>query len=426
MLMYLKNITISNFRAIENMQMKFQKGFNILIGDNGVGKTSILEAISVALGGFLAGIDGIKTKHFTNEEIRCVSELLGQGSYNIKYITPVQVDCDIELNGENYNWTRKKSSIKAARSTVEPRDICKKASKISQDSSGILPLLNYQSVSRMWAQKKEKAENVFKRDDFSRNVGYIDCLSQESNIKMLLNWCKRMEQISWQQEHKIAEYEAVKNALSKFMSIMDNRNITNVIYDKRQEELMYKDGDKILPIRFLSAGYQSLIWMVLEIAYRMAVLNPNLLENVTCKTTGIVLIDELDLHLHPKWQWKVVTALKETFPSAQFIATTHSPIILASCKNERVISIDANMNIEYRNSLYGLPVNDVLSTYQDSDSIVSNIKAKLAEFYKALDTKEFTKASQILKELSGELGEDNPEIVGAKMTLDLETMQLEE
>jgi len=424
--MLLKNINISNFRAIDTAKIKFEKGFNILIGDNGVGKTSILEAISVALGGFLVGIDGINTKHFTQDEIRCVSELLGQGSYNIKHITPIQVECDIELHGQNYNWTRRKSSIKSARSTVEPRDICKEAYRLSQDSNEVLPILNYQSVARMWAQKREKTEDIFRKDNFLRNVGYIDCLSQESNVKMLLNWCRKMEQISWQQNERIAEYEAVKNALAKFMSIMDETNITSVVYDKRQEELMYKDKNKILPIRFLSAGYQSLIWMVLEIAYRMAVLNPNLLDQVTNETTGIVLIDELDLHLHPKWQWKVITALKETFPNVQFIATTHSAIILASCKNERVIAIDSDMNIEYKKSLYGLPINDVLVAYQNSDNIVSSIKNKLEEFYKCIEKQEFNNASKILRDLSEELGEDNPEVVGAQVTLDLESIPLED
>ena len=424
--MLLKNIRISNFKAIEDLEIKFEAGFNIIIGDNGVGKTSILEAVSVSLGGFLAGIDGINTKHFAKDEIRCVSELLGQGSYNLKYITPIQVECEIDLYGENYSWVRRKSSISASRSTIEPRDICKKASQLAENSNEMLPLLNYQSASRMWAQKREKTNNIFKKDDFSRNVGYIDCLSQESNGKLLLNWCRKMEQVSWQEEQKIAEYEAVKNALAKFMSIMNGKDVSKVLYNKKQEELMYKEGSKILPIRFLSAGYQSLIWMVLEIAYRMAVLNPNLLEEVTNKTRGIVLIDEIDLHLHPKWQWKVIKAFKETFPNIQFIATTHSPIILASCKNERVISIDSNMNIEYKKSLYGLPINDVLVTYQNSDSIESSIKARLEEFYNAVELQEYENASQKLSVLSDELGEDNPEIVGAKVTLDLEKLPLED
>lgn len=347
--MFLKKIGISNFRAIKDMEIEFQEGFNIIIGDNGVGKTSILEAISVALGGFLVGIDEVKTKHFTNDEIRRESELLGQGSYNIKYVTPTKVKCDVELDGESYTWIRKKSSIKASRSTVEPRDICKKAAELSQDSNKILPMLSYQSVSRMWTQRREKKEDIFKKEKFSRNVGYIDCLSQESNVKLLLNWCRRMEQISWQEDKKIAEYEAVKNALAKFMSLMNSTDVSRVLYDKKTEELVYKEGDNLLPIRFLSAGYQSLIWMVLEIAYRMAVLNPNLLEGITSETTGIVLIDELDSHLHPKWQWKIIGALKATFPKVQFIATTHSPIVISSTKNNEVLELYIeNKTIKYR------------------------------------------------------------------------------
>lgn len=424
--MFIKEIRISNFRAIEDINIQFEKGFNIIIGDNGVGKTSILEAASVALGGFLTGIDGINTKNFAKDEIRTVSELLGQGSWNIKYITPIQVDCNVELDNGNYFWTRKKNSIKAARSTVEPRDICKKAMKLSENPDEKLPLLSYQSVARMWAQKREKSQNIFKKDDFSRNAGYIDCLSKESNSKLFLNWCRKMEQVSWQEDKKIDEYEAVKAALAKFMSIMNEDYVSKVFYDKKQDELVYKEKDKILPIRYLSSGYQSLIWMVLEIAYRMAVLNPNLLDKVTMETSGIVLIDELDLHLHPKWQWKVIEALKTTFPKVQFIATTHSPIILASCKNARVISISQDMNIVYKNSLYGVQVNDVLEAYQDSNNIALSIKCKLKEFYNFIEKQDYSNASKILKKLSNELGENNPEVVGAKVTFDLESASWED
>ena len=81
------------------MSLEFQEGFNIIIGDNGVGKTSILEAISVTLGGFLRGIDGAYFKNFSKDEIRCISELLGSGSWNTSYITLIQVDFNVELYG---------------------------------------------------------------------------------------------------------------------------------------------------------------------------------------------------------------------------------------------------------------------------------------------------------------------------------------
>lgn len=424
--MYLKNIKIMNFKAIVEQEINFEEKFNIIIGNNGVGKTSIIEAISVALGGFLGGIENVNTKNFTKDEIRYVSELLGEGSYNIKYITPIQVECEVELGDEVFRWTRKKNSIKSARSTIEPRDICKKATVLSDDGNAILPLLNYQSVARMWAQKKEKTENVFKKDNFSRNIGYVDCLSEESNNKLLLNWCRKMEQVSWQEDKKIAEYEAVKKALAKFMSIMNTSEVSKVFYDKKQEELMFREENKILPIRLLSAGYQSLIWMVLEIAYRMAVLNPNLLNNVIEMTPGIVLIDELDLHLHPKWQWKVVKALKETFPKIQFIATTHSPIILASSKEDVVLTVGEDLDINYKNSFYGTTINDILKIYQKSNNIVEEIQIKLDKFNQEIEHENYKEAKKILDIMVNELGDDNPIVSGAKITYELEIMQFDE
>lgn len=85
----------------------------------------------------------------------------------------------------------------------------------------------------------------------------------------------KMEMLEWKKEKKIAEYEAVKHAVSQFMDIMEESNGHEVFYDKQEEQLMYKVDDKILPIMQLSAGYQSLVWMAFDIAYRMAVLNPD-------------------------------------------------------------------------------------------------------------------------------------------------------
>lgn len=425
--MRLLEAKIWNFKGITHEEFRFKEEFNIIIGDNGMGKTSVLEALSVALGGFLGGIDGIVKKNFTNDEIRREGEKMGEGSYNSRFITPICVECTAKINGieEPFVWKRQKNSLKASRTTVEPRDICRFAFECSQDSAAILPVLSYQSVGRMWIQKRERSETIFK-DDYSRTVGYMDCLSDASDSKMLLHWFKKMEMVSWQQDKKIAEYEAVKNALTCFMSEMEGTNVNRVFYDKRSGELVYETNDELLPIRLLSAGYQSMIWMALDIAYRMSVLNPNLTRNVVIKTPGIVLIDELDLHLHPKWQWKIVGALKKTFPSVQFIATTHSPVILSSCKNENVICLGKEGETAYGRSVYGFPVNDVLEGIQGSGSMPDLVKSLFYEFYDLVEEGKFQKAEDVLRKLEAETGENHPEIVSAKVTLDLERMTPED
>lgn len=419
----LQSIVINNFKGINEVAVNFKTGFNILIGDNGVGKTSMLEAISVALGGFLTGINDINTKHISQDEVRLESKLTGDGSINIQQVYPVKIECKVSFDNQDYAWIRQKKTFRG-RTTVEPRDISKVVKETLDETEKVLPLINYQSAARMWAQKREKTTNVF-RDNFTRSVGYIDCLAEESNAKMLLNWCKRMEEVSWQEDKKISEYEAVKAAVATFMGTMCDKKIKGVRFAKRINELVYGDSEGgAIPIHLLSSGYQSVIWMVMDIAYRMAVLNPNLRQEVTSKTPGVVLIDELDLHLHPKWQWKIVEALKATFPRVQFITTTHSPMIIASCKNEQLITIKDDMDIEYGTSAYGYQVNDVLAAHQFTDARAQKVKDDFDKFYQLIDEEKYDEAKRILEGLLETLDDQNPDIVRAKIRLDLETAVL--
>ncbi len=425
--MLIKHVVIENFKGHVHCEMDLQPGFNLLIGDNGMGKTSILEAISVALGGFVAGIDDVKPKHFTKEEIRMSSTPMGDGSFHKQYETPVMVTCIAQIGEKEYAWTRRKSSVKAARSTVEVKrgtdgNIKKIANALSHDKDAVLPVLSYQSAARTWMQKREMTENIF-QTDFSRTVGYINCLDDASDPKSLLNWCAKMEQVEWQKGRKVREYEAVKNALSNFMHVMNEEEWARIQFDKQSSELSYITDKAALPIRCLSAGYQSVIWMVLDIAYRMAALNPDLLDAAaTCP--GVVLIDELDMHLHPKWQWKIIEALSVTFPHVQFIAATHSPILIASCKNGQVISVE-NDEISYDRSMYGMEINDVLQYAQGSQDMDKNIRSCLDQLYGLIDDGEFEKAKSRIIDLEMLLQPDHPEISKVGTALEFESAIME-
>lgn len=416
--MELSKVTITNFKGIEKKELEFKPRINIIKGENGKGKTSILEAIAIGLGGFVAGIEGVSTRHFSKDEIRKIYSKVGDGSYSKENIMPIEVYCEARVDGESYSWLRSRTSVQASRSTVNPRIICQKAEQLSNQVEKELPLLSYQSAARVWSQKRERNEDIF-RNNYFRTVGYTDCLTEASNTKMLLYWCARMEQIAWKKGKEIAEYEAVKCAVALFMEKMESKKIY-VAYDKQSEELLYHTDDRILPITALSAGYQSLIWMVFDLAYRMAVLNPFLMKNI-CKTKGIVLIDEIDMHLHPKWQWNIIDALHTVFPNVQFIVSTHSPIIIASSKISWLIDIEEE--VKYGYSQYGLDINDTLQLFQESDGLPLVVKEKLEKFYHYIDEENLEQAKKALEILEQEVGESKPVTVEARVCYDIENMK---
>lgn len=420
--MRLEQVVINNFKGIEECTVELESGFNLLIGDNGYGKTSLLEAISVGLGGYIAGIADVSARNFTQDEIRVILEKTGEGSFNRRYMTPVSVRCKAVVEDEKFEWVRRKSSIKASRTTVEPRAICRKAEQMSNEENHILPILSYQSTARMWMQRRDAAENIFAKQ-FYRTVGYEGCLNEASNNKMLMKWIHHMEKIEWKRKEAVGEYTGVKNALCNFMQEMIEEKVLSFEYDDQTGELIFETEKESLPIRALSAGYQSVIWMVLDIAYRMALLNPDLLENIN-ETPGVVLIDELDMHLHPKWQWNIVSALRNTFPNVQFIAATHSPIIIASCKEENLIKIRTDKEISYEKTTYGMDVNDTLNICQDSIYMAEDIKNLLVGFEKHIDEGELQEAEKYIDEIKKNLGENHPKVTWAEETLELEKIPL--
>ncbi|MCD8154625.1 MAG: AAA family ATPase [Clostridiales bacterium] len=418
--MQISHVRLKNFRAIKEKEIDFKQGFNLIKGENGKGKTSILEAIAVGLGGFIAGTD-VATRHFSVQEIRKEYPLLGDGSIDEKKIVPLEVEITATVDGQEYTWLRSRSSVKASRSTIQPRDIARKAEKIANDSTKELPIILYESASRVWSQKRSSSDNIFRKNYF-RTAGYTDALVDDSNIKLLLNWCVKMEQVAWQNNTQIAEYEAVKAAVGRFMQEMNQSADCKVFYDRRTENLMYQENDTVYPINDLSAGYQSLAWMVFDIAYRMAILNPEKKADVA-NTSGVILIDEIDMHLHPRWQWNIIDALRTVFPNVQFIAATHAPILFASAKNVWIIDVEEE-EIQYSVSHYGLDVNNSLEQFQETQNVNPKVQAQIDHFMELFDAEKYEDAEKVLDEIRSETEPEHPKLVELETMLRLEMMDL--
>lgn len=162
--------------------------------------------------------------------------------------------------------------------------------------------------------------------------------------------------------------------------------------------------------------------MIADIAYRMAILNPQLLENVLTETEGIILIDEVDLHLHPSWQKRILNDLMEIFPKVQFIVSTHAPEVINFVKSESILILKDNDVLSTVDETYGKDANTILREVMEVSSRPDVIKKMLEQFYDLLDQEEWWQAENILNQLEAEIGTNDAEVNACRVRLELEQM----
>ncbi|MGM9785351.1 MAG: AAA family ATPase [Candidatus Cryptobacteroides sp.] len=336
--MLLKKIHIRNFMGFVDNTFEFQDNFTVIIGNNGSGKTSILDALSIAAGCFLIPLgNGSKYQRTIHKgEIR-IHETK-------KSVFEPQLPCEIEAEGDRWGiWKRSIESHsytntqKYAKTIVSAADRTLKEATVSDGI--ILPVIAYYDSGRVWANLNDKIEYV---KQGSRLDGYDNCFSVKSSSKSFRNWYKTLEKNIDQKnsEELVQRLQTFKQAILNCLEDWDN-----LYYDFAEDDIVCvrenEDGTKTsVPYRLMSDGYRNMIGMIADIAYRCIKLNPALGANALLETDGLVLIDELDLHLHPQWQKKIVSWLTSCFPNIQFVSTTHSPFIVQSLRKEQIINLD--------------------------------------------------------------------------------------
>lgn len=406
--MYLKKVYIQNYKAIEKLDIDFKPGINLLIGDNGAGKTSVLEGIAVALGGMFVNVTGVSTKNIVKDDVRIKIKPIGDSSTTIEYCEPVSSGCTMHVSDEQeFTWNRIKEEVSSTHTKIDDKSVCTWMKKLTNNSESILPLISFQSAARAWKVKRGDFGTELKKKLDDRRCGYIGCLDLSMDVKSIQQWCLKQE-IMFSNKGDIREYEMFKNIVAAFMKeINELENIPMIYYSPQFKELIYKEENEEMPISKLSAGYQSLLWMIMDIAYRVCMLNPELESRK--QLTGIVLIDEIDMHLHPKWQWNVIEALRQTFENVQFIIATHSPIVISASKDANIVLLDNDQEVSYLPDCYGYEVEDVLRYRQESVSRPKKVESLIDEIESAIDDVDFDRASDVLEKLKVILGENNSE-----------------
>lgn len=433
--MKLNNIKISNYRCFKEAEIDFDEHTTLIVGKNGAGKTAILDAVAVAVSAFLLGIDSGVSRSISKDDARYEFHDL-DGTVDPQHQFPVNIestgDC---LDNYNVKWVRSLNSESGNTTVKEAREltnISKDTQKriMAGDKSLILPLISYYGTGRLYTQKKEK-KNIKSLTEFKRQVGYVDCMAAESNEKLMLNWfqIQTLKSLQEQQRTGIVEksllLKTVESAICKCFERISGTKNASIVFDLDTHRLVLNfestDGSlQKFAMDEMSDGYKNTLSMIGDIAYRMAVLNPMLGDKVLEETSGVVVIDEIDLHLHPQWQQTIISDLNTIFPKIQFIVSSHAPAVINSVAKEQIRILDNGGIYMPAAQTYGRDANSILREVMKVSERPTDIKQRMNLFYSYMDEDNYKEADKVLTEIEAIVGTTDPDIAAARTSLDLE------
>lgn len=436
--MYLEKLKLHNFRCYEKLEIDFNRQLTVLVGKNGSGKTTVLEAIAIALGTWFVGFNIVNAKGINKrtDPLRKAYQIGATDDVQTQFPVEIEAWGKIEESKDQIlHWKRELYTPTGTMTTKDAKEIVEYAAEyqkaISEGRTDIyLPMVAYYGTGRLWDYHRQKRNDVFKVS--SRTNGYIDCLDGTANVKLMMNWFQIMTINKYQrQEENLesnTELDTVYLAMEKCLTNLSGYSDVKIRYNMGTQELdvYYSEQDKQrmrIPLNQLSDGYKGMISLVADIAYRMATLNPQLGTEVLSKGDGVVLIDEVDLHLHPAWQQKVIDNLMNIFPKVQFIVSTHAPAIISSVKTDKLRILSNKEVCMTANQVYGKDVNSVMKEIMGVNDRPDQFVELFEKFYRLLSEKKYDDAGAVLDKLDEERGYHDPEIAKCRVKLKLERMR---
>ena len=417
-------LEVHNFRKFESYSVEFDWQLTVLVGDNGTGKSTLIDAACVALGSLFQGVEHAKAPSMVSDDARGL--VIKQGdAIVLQPQYPVTVEASGTALGDEISWTRSLNSAKGRTTRVDAAPIIEAGKRIQGlaggDADAILPVLARYGTDRLWRQGSPQEAPVP-----SRTRGYEDALEASSNESRMNAWFRSQSIWEWQNKRESSLFTAVRRALASCFDAAASTGDAMVDYDAELKQLVftYSDSNGVYHrdrIGSMSDGYRGTLSLIADIAYRMASLNPAMGERVL-ETPGIVLIDEVDLHLHPRWQARILEDLVRIFPNVQFIVTTHSPIVVASVPKHNIRVLGAECAQAPAVQTRGRDASDILNAVLGAASRPHEAARLFDAFNGAVDGGDYTEARHVLGQIEDYVGPDDPDAVAARTTLELEEL----
>lgn len=428
--MRIDQITLSNFRRFEHLMLELHPRLTVVVGVNGAGKSSLLDGLAVAMGAWLLGFDGVVAPGILPHQVR-VAQFEAGGQVYIEPQYPTEIVACGRLD-EPLEWSRSLSGPHG-RTAYGRAMAIKQAAEAAQQrvKAGALvdlPVLAYYGAGRLWAEKRVSEKKNARLG--SRTLAYADCVAPASTQKLFEGWMRRLESARIQQiaEHASRSVIPVDVIRPPVLDVVQRAAAAMVpggerlYYDVAHDELrlQYANGQR-LPFHLLSDGYRNLIAIVADIAWRAVQLNPHHEAEALTRARGVVLIDEIELHLHPGWQKTVLERLTTTFPELQFVVTTHAPMVIASTAAESLRFLDAEGRTHRVEVARGLTANTILRELMGVPERPDAEGLRFARLGRLLEMGDLAGAREVFDALNAQLGGWDPELAALEWELrDLE------
>ncbi len=403
--MRLESLEISGFRGIPKLDLEFPERVNVLVGVNGVGKSAVLDCAAIMLSRLIGRVRSSAGtgRVFSEQDInnRC-SETRNR--------------IEVRFEGRCVGWTVAKAKRGRKKQTItrleELRDsVATLQDRLAEDERASLPLAVYYPVNRAVLDIPLR---IRKRHRFDRLAAYDQALSGAScSFRIFFEWFREREDL--ENETRVdrptfrdPQLQAVRRAIKRFLPGFRDLKV------KRSplRMIVAKDGEE-LSVDQLSDGETCTLAMAGDLARRMAVANPSM-EN-PLNSEAVVLIDEIDLHLHPAWQRRITTSLRETFPRCQFLLSTHSPQILSHLEPECIWMLErigADIAARRPEDAFGQTAGRVLEDIMNVPARPDEIREALAKLFLTIEQGSVTEAKRQLIDLGQRIGKD-PDLVKA-------------
>lgn len=410
--MIVTRLKLANVRAVEAAEFSFKPGFNLIVGVNGVGKTTALESLAVSLGAISRHINKLKgpVHGFAASDIRAGSETL-------------TVESEVNVADKPYTYVihqpRETSVAQTGKEGLPREQTTETPSKatfvgdkppVADGKKVLRPLAVLFSTRRAVPSDRAPTKSAAKG---GHAAAFAEAFSaRELRLGEFAAWMRAQTALAVETPSSARVLDAFEKAVRRFLPGYSNLRVSN----EATPRLLIERHDVEIPVRQLSDGERGSVALVLDLTRRLAQANPDL-DDPAAKGPGVVLIDEIDLHLHPKWQREIVGNLPDAFPKLQFIVTTHSPQVIGEVEHDRIQVMGRGPVFSPTHS-FGVDSSRVLEEIMEAPSRSPEVQDLLDRLSTSVANKKLKDASTLVTELAAKLGEDDAEVIRARTLLD--------